>query len=188
MSSTPRILLYLLRRDLRLHDNPIFHEAARLNAQSHTPYTHLLPVYIFPAQQVEVSGFLASETDRSPYPEARSQVGGFWRCGHHRATFLAESVWALKQSLEDVGSGLEIRVGMLGDVVKQLLASFEEHGAHVSAVWMTAEEGIEEKREERDVKREIQQVSDCEFRLWRDEKYFVDEYGRLLPLQHCYQY
>ena len=76
MSQPNRILIYLLRRDLRLADNPIFHELARLNSQSKKPFTHLLPVYVFPAQQVEVSGFVA-DGESSPYPEARSKVGGF---------------------------------------------------------------------------------------------------------------
>ena len=172
--ASPRILIYLLRRDLRLSDNPIFHEISRAFQQSQRPYTHLLPVYVFAAQQIEVSGFLSSDTVRSPYPEARSNAAGFWRCGPHRAKFLAESVWDLKKTLQGVGSGLEIRVGMVGQVVRELLEDFKESNSQVVGIWMTEEEGVEEKREERDAKKAAQEAG-AEFRLWTDEKYYVDE-------------
>ena len=172
--SSPRILIYLLRRDLRFADNPILNEVSKTFQQSQHPYTHLLPVYVFAAQQVEVSGFLSSDSERSPSPEARSPVGGFWRCGQHRSKFLAESVWDLKKSLEGVGSGLEIRVGMLGQVVKEMLEGLKKENAEIAGVWMTEEEGVEEKREERDA-RKVAQELDTQFKLWVDEKYYIDE-------------
>lgn len=174
--SSSRVLIYLLRRDLRLEDNPIFHEISTLSQKSQHPFTHLLPVYVFPAQQVEVSGFVSSVDERCPFPEARSQTGGFWRCGPFRAKFLAESVWDLKSSLERVGSGLTIRVGMVGDVVTELLRHFQSiEDVDVYGVWMTSEEGVEEKREEREVRRAVAEAGK-EFKLWKDEKYFIDEY------------
>ena len=169
-----RILIYLLRRDLRISDNPIFHEIAKIHSQLHAPFTHLLPLYVFPAQQIEISGFLASPGEKSPYPEARSQIGHYWRCGAHRAKFTAETVWDVKKSLERVGNGLEIRVGMLQDVVRQVVDGFKESGSEVTGLWMTEEPGVEEKREERAVRSEIE-GGGKEFRLWADEKYFVDE-------------
>ena len=172
--SSPRILIYLLRRDLRFADNPILNEVSKTFQQSQHPYTHLLPVYVFAAQQVEVSGFLSSDSERSPFPEARSPVGGFWRCGQHRSKFLAESAWDLKKSLEGVGSGLEIRVGMLGQVVKEMLEGLKKENAEIAGVWMTEEEGVEEKREERDA-RKVAQELDTQFKLWVDEKYYIDE-------------
>jgi len=172
--SSPRILIYLLRRDLRFVDNPVLHEISKTVQQSQHPYTHLLPVYVFAAQQIEVSGFLSSDSEHSPFPEARSLVGGFWRCGPHRAKFVAESVWDLKKSLEGVGNGLEIRVGLLGQVVAELLDAFKKNSIEVAGVWMTEEEGTEEKDEERLVKRAAQ-VAQTEFKLWVDEKYYVDE-------------
>lgn len=176
-----RVLIYLLRRDLRLADNPIFHEISRLSQQPRLPYTHLLPLYVFSAQQIEVSGFLSSTSSRSPYPEARSQHGGFWRCGPRRATFLAESVWDLKTALEGIGSGLTIRVGMVGDVIKDLLEAFKKAGStEVYGVWMTSEEGVEEKREEQDVRRVVEADGKV-FQLWIDEKYFIDEYVLVPP-------
>lgn len=171
-----QVLVYLLRRDLRLTDNPIFHEISRLHVQSHTPFTHLLPIYVFPAQQIEISGFLGSDSQRSPYKEARSQVSGFWRCGHHRAKFIAESVWDVKGNLERLGSGLVIRVGMLADVVQQTMEAFqgEDQQAEITGVYMTDEEGVEEKREMRQVKSIVERAGK-QFRLWKDEKYLVDE-------------
>jgi deoxyribodipyrimidine photo-lyase len=174
--SSSRVLIYLLRRDLRLADNPVFHEISKLSQQSHHPFTHLLPIYVFPAQQVEVSGFLSSADEVCPFPEARSQVGGFWRCGPLRAKFVAESVWDLKSSLERVGSGLTVRVGMVGQILTALLQHFKATGdLDVYGVWMTSEEGVEEKREERDARRAVEEAG-TDFRLWRDEKYFIDEY------------
>lgn len=172
--SSSRVLIYLLRRDLRFADNPIFNEISKACQQSQTTYTHLLPVYVFPAQQVEVSGFLNSDSDRSPFPEARSKVAGFWRCGPHRAKFLAESVWDLKQSLIDIGSGLEIRVGMVGQVVREILTASKQHNTEITGVWMTEEEGVEEKREEQDVKRVAEEFG-VGFKSWADEKYYIDE-------------
>ena len=166
--SDSKVLLYLYRRDLRVADNPVLHELA--TAKDHG-YTHLLPMYIFPAQQVEVSGFI-EDGSKSPYPEARSQVGGFWRMGQTRARFLAQSVWDLKGGLEKIGSGLSLRVGMVGEVTKKLL---EAKDLKIGGVWITSEEGVEEKREERDVKNACAE-SNIEFKLWRDEKYFIDEY------------
>ena len=175
--SHPRILVYLLRRDLRFADNPVFHEAIKSHQQSHHPYTHLLPIYVFAAQQIEVSGFLASPSEKSPYPEARSEVGGFWRCGEHRAKFIAESVFDLKKTLHGAGNGLEVRVGMVGDVIKSVLEAYEQNKdkGEVSSVWMTSEEGVEERREEREVKAVTEQHGK-EFKLWQDEKYFIDEF------------
>lgn len=172
--SSPRVLIYLLRRDLRLVDNPVFHDIAKVAQQSQHPFTHFLPVYVFAAQQIEVSGFLSSDSERSPFAEARSQAGGFWRCGPHRAKFLAESVWEVKQRLADLGSGLQIRVGMVGQVIKELLDAFKQNNTEVAAVWMTEEEGVEEKREERDVRKAVEEAQ-REFKLWTDEKYYVDE-------------
>ncbi|KAK0653741.1 putative cryptochrome DASH [Lasiodiplodia hormozganensis] len=173
-TSAPRILIYLLRRDLRLADNPVLHHLAASNSPQ---FTHVLPLYVLPANQVEVSGFLKPAA-KSPYPEARSQVAGFWRCGTHRAKFLAESVWDLKESLGKIGSGLVIRVGMVGDVLQDLLAKYgsseSAQSGRISAIWMTAEEGVEEKREERDA-RNVAEANGVEFKLWRDEKFFIDD-------------
>lgn len=176
MSDKARVLIYILRRDLRLADNPIFHDISRAFQQSRHPFTHLLPLYVFPAEQVEISGFVSSPNKRSPYKEARSEVAGFWRCGPHRAKFLAESVWNLKDDLEKLGSGLTIRVGSVRDAVQSVLQSYQEHKGEldVSAIWMTGEEGVEEKREERAVQKLCQEHG-ADFKIFTDEKYYIDE-------------
>ncbi|RAL65905.1 hypothetical protein DID88_005567 [Monilinia fructigena] len=151
--SDAKILIYLMRRDLRVGDNPILHSL--IDNKDH--------------------GFITEDGSKSPYPEARSQVGAFWRCGPHRAKFLAQSVWDLKNSFEKIGSGLSIRVGMVDEVVKGLIEGFEQTNASkVSAVWMTSEEGVEEKREERSTKN-VCETAGVDFQLWQDEKYLIDD-------------
>jgi deoxyribodipyrimidine photo-lyase len=171
------ILIYLLRRDLRISDNPIFNALA---TQKDHGFTHFLPLYIFHAQQIELSGFTKDENTKSPYPEARSRFGGFWRCGPRRAEFLAESIWNLKGGLEKIGSGLCIRAGTVADVMNTIL----EFGGEkkIGAVWVTKEEGVEEGRDENDIKLACRKVG-ADFRLWADEKYLIDEYASSFPLQ-----
>lgn len=175
MSSLQRVLVYLVRRDIRLADNPIFSQVAKLNSQSQKPFTHVLPLYVFPAEQVEVSGFLGSDQDTSPYKEARSRTGEFWRCGKQRAKFIAESVWDLKQDLNKISSDLVIRVGSVKDAVQAVLDGYRHRDdAELHGLWMTSEEGWEEKEEEKAV-RAMLDKEDKEFKLWTDEKYFVDD-------------
>ncbi|KAG9244234.1 DNA photolyase, FAD-binding/Cryptochrome [Calycina marina] len=163
--SDNKTLLYLLRRDLRVADNPILHALSK-NKQG---FTHVIPVYAFQPHQIEVSGFATN--GNSPFEEARSAVGSFWRCGSHRAKFLAESVWDVKTGLEKLGSGLTIRVGPHGDIAKSIIEAEE---LNVKGLWMTEEEGSEEKQEERAV-RQVCKDAGVDFRLWVDEKYLVDD-------------
>ncbi|KAL6710821.1 hypothetical protein ACN47E_007878 [Coniothyrium glycines] len=195
----PRILLYVLRRDVRLADNPVFKAASqRLKRQDSPPrserrsrddsltsehgassFTHLLPVYVFPSNQIEISGFLRHSSDKSPYPEARSHVAKVWRTGPHRAKFIAEGVWDLKSQLENLGcgSGLELRVGPIGDVVSSILnwyAKDQDSRGEVTDVWITGDEGTEEKTEE-EALRKITKQHNVNLKVWDDEKYFVDD-------------
>jgi deoxyribodipyrimidine photo-lyase len=206
MTNGPKILIYLFRRDLRVSDNPVFHEICRAHASGASPhFTHVMPLYVFPAQQMEVSGFLrtseSNPTPKSPYPEARSEVGKFWRCGSHRAKFMAESVWDLKKSLDKKDSGLCIRVGRLAEVVQDALDFYEKEGldtateeqteskegtpksdpsvrssqrGEVVGVWMTTEVTTEEQDDEKAVQKVVE-ARGKEFRSFVDEKYFIDE-------------
>ncbi|KAK3673141.1 hypothetical protein LTR78_006981 [Recurvomyces mirabilis] len=183
MSRTSRVLIYLIRRDLRLADNPIFHELARLHGQSQQPFTHVLPVFVFPASQIETSGFLASEGEKSPYKEARSKVAGFWRTGRLRAKFVAESVWDLKQDLKQIGSGLEIRVGSVRDAIQSIVEGYKaREDTEVHGLWMTKEDAWEESKEEDEV-RDLTKKENIDFKLWHDEKYFIDD--RDLPFDNA---
>jgi deoxyribodipyrimidine photo-lyase len=167
-------LIYLIRRDLRISDNPILHF---LSTQKDNPFTYVLPLYIFNAQQLEVSGFIPEgDGAKSPYKEARSQIGGFPRCGPHRSKFLAESVWDSKEELEKLGSGLCIRVGSTLDVIREFIPQLggTRRSLKVRAIWMVGEEGIEESSEEREL-RDACTECDIDFKLWNDEKYLIDE-------------
>ncbi|KAI9674613.1 MAG: hypothetical protein M1829_003695 [Trizodia sp. TS-e1964] len=180
--SPSRILIYLLRRDLRLADNPIFHALSVHAQQSSQSYTHLLPIYIFPATQIEISGFLIPGA-QSPYPVARSAVAGFWRCGPFRAKFVAEAVWELKEALMGLGSGLDVKVGSVGDVLRGVIEGVHSEkgkGSKVVGVWMTGEEGVEEKREERDILM-VAREQGIKVKVWTDEKYLIDD--RDLPFK-----
>ncbi|KHN98700.1 Cryptochrome, DASH [Metarhizium album ARSEF 1941] len=168
--SRGKLLVYLLRRDLRVADNPILHHLATTSGHG---FTHLLPVYVFPAHQVEVSGFL-KDGEPSPYPPAKSQVGKFWRCGPHRAKFTAEAVWNLKKNLEDLGSGLALRLGSAKDVIDHLIKELKGTVPSVNAVWMTEEPSWEEVREQESISALCSEHG-IEFKLWKDEKYFVDD-------------
>lgn len=183
---TQRVLIYLLRRDLRVADNPIFAEIAKIAGQSQGPFTHVLPVYVFASQQVETSGFL-TDGEKSPYAEARSDTGRFWRCGPHRCKFVAQSVWDTKTELESKGSGLILRAGLVGDVLEDMLTKFKTEGkdVQVTDIWMTNEEGAEEKREERAVKAAAQKQG-VNFKLWWDEKYLIDD--RDIPFDNPRKY
>lgn len=174
MTGAPRVRLLLLRRDLRLVDNPLFHALSK--AKDHT---HVLPVYVFNPQQVETSGFLLPEI-KSPYTEARSRVGGFWRCGPHRAKFVAECIWDLKEHLEKLGSGLVIRVGWGGEVVGGMIESIDDKEdadtGKIVSVWMTRDHGSEEMSEENGIKKLVEKIGkgNIEFRALEDESYLID--------------
>ncbi|EGY13635.1 hypothetical protein VD0002_g5888 [Verticillium dahliae] len=179
MPPSTNILIYLLRHDLRVSDNPILHHLATCKDHG---FTHLLPVYVFPAHQIETSGFIR-DGSKSPYPEARSQVGSFWRCGPHRAKFIAQSVWNLQESFQGLGSGLCLRAGRFDDVLNGLLKGLSEKQQTVGAVWMTLEDAVEEKRDEKAVS-SICSENNIEFKLWQDEKYFVDDRDTELENAH----
>lgn len=162
-------VIWVVRRDLRASDNPLLRYAA-FGAPG---FKHLLPVYVFPPNQMELSGFLEDGAE-NPYPEARSQLGKYWRCGPHRAKFIGEAVWDLKESLEALGSGLIIRVGPVADVVRDLADGLEKNGCPVRAVWMTNHQGTEEKADQDAVEALCNDIK-AKWNLWFDEKYFIDD-------------
>lgn len=165
-----KVLVYLLRRDLRASDNPILHWLATSNDHG---YTHFIPVFVFPPNQIEVSGFL-KEGRKSPYPPAISQVGKFWRCGPHRAKFLAQAVWDVKVTLETLESGLVVRVGSYGDVLQILMADLRGQNLEVGGVWMTEESAYEEQQDQDSVS-SFCSANGISFKLWADQKYLIDE-------------
>ncbi|TGJ88101.1 hypothetical protein E0Z10_g704 [Xylaria hypoxylon] len=164
------VVIYLMQHDLRVADNPILDFLA---SSGNHEFTHFLPVFIIPPRQIEVSGFLQDGTE-SPFPEARSEIAHFWRCGPHRARFIAQSVWNLKQNLVKLGSDLAIRIGKPGEVVKGLVEGLETHQKRVSAVWMTGEEGYEEEQDQKSIADACLTLG-INHKVWVDEKYFIDD-------------
>lgn len=165
------ILVYLMRRDLRTSDNPILY---RLSATEHG-FTHLLPVYILPPDQIEVSG-LVKDGKMSPYPPARYELSKRWKCGHLRAKFIAESLWDLKGNLENLGSGLIIRVGTFDGVLDGIIQHYaaNQHGPQVTAVWMTEDFSPGQQEEELAVSATCG-IRGIEFVRHFDVKYFIHE-------------
>ncbi|KAL7938341.1 DNA photolyase, FAD-binding/Cryptochrome [Trichoderma chlorosporum] len=147
-----RIVIYLVRRDLRIADNHILHLMSRYDISEQRIHTHLLPVYILPPDQVETSGFL-KDGARSPYPPALAENSRVWKCGPHRAKFLAESVWDMKEQLEELKSGLVIRVGRFREILQGILLHYSKskHDTPVSSVWMAQGISEDEAKEEQEV-------------------------------------
>ncbi|KAI1506093.1 DASH family cryptochrome [Biscogniauxia marginata] len=172
-------LIYLVRRDLRVSDNPILHHL--VSSPGHG-FTHLLPVYIIPPHQIQVSGLLKDGTT-SPFPEARSEVGGLWRCGPHRAKFIAQSIWNMKDNLLRLKSDLYIRVGNSSQVLKNIVDGLKAHQHDVGAVWMIGEVGYEEEREEKRIAKTCSSLG-IDLQVWTDEKYFVDDRDLKLDKPH----
>ncbi|KAI1457293.1 cryptochrome [Annulohypoxylon moriforme] len=168
--STSNILVYVVRHDLRVSDNPILHHLA---STSDHGFTHVLPLYVLLPHQIEVSGFL-KDGAKSPFPEAKSEVGRYWRCGPHRARFIAQSVWNLKGNLEKLGNDLTIRIGPYDEVLKKLVEGLRQNELNVGGVWTIGEEGTEEKRDETAISETCSSLS-IDFRIWVDEKYFIDD-------------
>jgi len=170
VSQDKRTLLVVFRRDLRVADNPIIHHIA---TSKELGYAYLLPVYVFPAHQTELSGFIQGGAE-NPHPEAKSRVGGYWRCGPHRATFIGQAVWDVKESLEALGSGLVIRVGDIVGAVGDLVKGLQQNDHSVGAIWMTSHEGTEEHDDQKAVSSLCEETG-AQFKIWTDEKYFIDE-------------
>lgn len=67
---------------------------------------------------------------------------------------------------------------MTDDVVKHILEYYSKDGGskgEIAGIWMTKNESVEEKQEEHRVAKVAQQHG-VDFKLWRDEKYYIDEY------------
>ncbi|KAI5778691.1 DNA photolyase, FAD-binding/Cryptochrome [Geopyxis carbonaria] len=152
----PRVLILLFRRDLRLIDNPVLH-LLKAPSNKHT-HTHILPLYIFNPTQIEVSGLLSpGSQSQSPFPECRSDNAGFWRCGPHRAKWVAECVWDLKTSLRKLRGDLDLvlRVGRPDEVVCGIVEMIKEKGGEVVGLWMAGAVGCEEKEEEESIRKVV---------------------------------
>ncbi|ETS03518.1 cryptochrome [Trichoderma reesei RUT C-30] len=167
-----RIVVYLLGQDLRTADNPILHYLS-ITGSEHG-YTHLLPVYVLPPDQIDLSG-LVKDGETFPYPHALTGVGRYWKCGIHRVRFLVESVWDLKSKLEALGSGLIIRAGSFPDVLEGIVQHYadQQDGPQVAAVWMTKGFLPVEVSEQQAIASFCDEVG-LRFVSFRDHKWFID--------------
>jgi len=145
-----RRVLVWFRNDLRTHDCAPLYEAARLAAQSrpNTNNRHhdveVIPVYCFDPRQY-------GTTDQVFY-----QSGfGAQKTGYLRAKFILESVVALKEQLQTLGSDLLICIGQPEDILPQLLPANYQRGDPKPLVLASGEVAPEEKLVERAVKKAI---------------------------------
>ncbi|KAK4080615.1 hypothetical protein Trihar35433_1720 [Trichoderma harzianum] len=179
--SEERIVIYLVRRDLRVADNHILHLLSRHNINDECSYTHLLPVYVLDPDQVETSGLLKNG-ERSPYPRALSENSGVWKCGLHRVKFLAEAIWDMKERLEELDNGLIIRVGRFYDILESIYKHYssDKGGPQISSVWMARGHTPEQISEQQEVYTACYNFG-IDYVKFRDREPFVDL--RDAPLQ-----
>jgi deoxyribodipyrimidine photo-lyase len=98
-----KVLICLLRLDLRVSDNPLFHFAHTAESSQYSrpeqslqfnegkfpderelssEATHLVPLYVFDEREIELSGL---PNYQRKGPEARTADFGFWKTGSFRA-------------------------------------------------------------------------------------------------------
>ncbi|XP_048732268.2 eIF-2-alpha kinase GCN2-like [Ostrea edulis] len=106
MSTKGKIIICLLRNDLRIHDNEVLHWANR-NAD------FVLPVYIF-----------------DPHHFGGSFHFGFPKTGGHRTRLLIESVQDLRKNLKLKGSGLAVRRGKPAEELKKMIETLGQSLVH----------------------------------------------------------
>ncbi|XP_060085150.1 cryptochrome DASH-like, partial [Ylistrum balloti] len=97
MSSKVKVIVCLLRNDLRLHDNEVLHWANKTAE-------YVLPLYCFDPRHFQ-------GTYHFDFPKT----------GAHRAKFLLQSVADLQNTLKSKGSGLVIRMGKPEEIVPQII-------------------------------------------------------------------
>ncbi|BFZ54818.1 hypothetical protein PYCC9005_001855 [Savitreella phatthalungensis] len=139
-----KTLLYYHRRDLRLHDNKVIQQLVERQGE----YTSFVPIYIFPAHQIEVSPFLKQEVTKNP--EKRGEVRGrfgAWRCGQFRLKFLCDAIWDLKQSYKSKGADLIITAGRSEKIIPQIVELLQSKDEQVE-LWYQEEYTTEEIREQ----------------------------------------
>lgn len=112
----PKIALYWIRNDQRLHDNALLVQAEEWEGK-------MLPVYVFDPQQWKKISL------------------GFLKTGYFRTQFLLESLSALHQAFQEKGSGIHFVIGSPEQVLTDLA---RETDAEV--VWAQKEHSSEEIR------------------------------------------
>ncbi|KAG9283299.1 cryptochrome DASH-like [Astyanax mexicanus] len=116
--ASPRTVVCLLRNDLRLHDNEVFHWALR-NAD------HIVPLYCFDPRH-----YLGTQHFNFPF----------------RLRFLLDSVKDLRATLKKTGSSLIVRRGKPEEVVNDLIKQLGSVSTVVFHEEVTSEEKQVEKK------------------------------------------
>lgn len=124
MHSYQTVLVWF-RNELRVRDNEILFRAKESSKD-------LIPIYIFDERQFSTTRF------------------GFKKTGAFRAKFLLESVGELKQSLQELGSDLVVRVGKPEVIILELAQQVS-----AEAVYFSEESTDEELTVERNLKRAL---------------------------------
>ena len=125
MSSTDTHALLWFRRQLRIHDQPLFEGIDRAN-------TKAIGIWILDPRE-----YLSDEH-------------GFTRAGTHRIRFLLEAVADLRTSMRRLGSDLLFRVGHPEEILPQLVKALA-----IDEVQWVEEPGTEERAIERAVSKSI---------------------------------
>ncbi|XP_072306991.1 cryptochrome DASH [Eucyclogobius newberryi] len=145
--STARTIICLLRNDLRLHDNELFHWAQR-HAE------HIVPLYCFDPRHYE-------GTYHYNFPKT----------GPFRLRFLLDSVKDLRNTLVSKGSNLIVRQGKPEDVVADLIKQL----GSVSTVAFHEEVTSEELNVEKNVKSVCAQMKVKVQSVWGSTLYHRDD-------------
>ncbi|XP_071493900.1 cryptochrome DASH-like [Diadema antillarum] len=127
MAGKMKIIICLLRNDLRYHDNEVLFWA-------HKNAVNVLPLYCFDPRHYKGTWHF-----------------DFAKTGPHRLKFLLESIVDLRSTLKSIGSGLVVRNGPPEDVVPELIHQLGQD--QVGAVALQEEV----TREELDVEAGLQQ-------------------------------
>lgn len=68
-----------------------------------------------------------------------------------------------------------VRIGEFDEVLNHLIESLHDNSQSVDTVWMTEEPSKEELDDQNAIASVCSEKS-INFKLWQDEKYFIDEY------------
>jgi len=155
--TSPKTIIYLLRNDLRLHDNECFHyittmaESFRNNKSGDGgSLLQLVPLYCF----------------QSNHYFNGTRQWGFSRVGEHRARFILEAVEELKMKLESLGSNLIVKscfeektngnpLEAVKNVIQQLNIARKSEGGSSSCTLIFHEEAAQEEVEMEDSLRKL---------------------------------
>ncbi|XP_031561645.1 cryptochrome DASH-like [Actinia tenebrosa] len=120
MASKSRVIICLLRNDLRYHDNEVL-------CWAHKNADLVLPLYCFDPRHFRGTWHF-----------------GFPKTGPFRTKFLLESVRDLRQKLQDVASNLVVRCGKPEEIIPSLITSINNESVKVEGISLQKEPTKEE--------------------------------------------